>query len=74
MRERRRLFQYMHVKDTIEILVKSGKILDSLDHASLITLVMNENRVMEGVSPGRYGAMLKSVIYGRVDDTDVRFH
>ena len=74
MSERRRLFQYLHARDTIDILVQSGKILDSLDHASLITLIMNENRVLEGVSPGRYAAMLKSIIHGRMNDTDVRWH
>ena len=70
----RRLPQYLHVKNSIFLLIQLGKNPYSLSFARLKTLLRNGRMVMEGVSLRRYTAMVKSVLKGLMDDTDVCWH
>jgi len=74
MRDRRRLHQYLHVKETIKLAIEMGKNPASMTFARLKTLIVNGLRVMEGVSPGRYTAMVKSVANEHMNDEDVTWH
>ena len=62
-----RKVQMLHVYDTIDMLEDK-----ELSYFDLMVFIQKKSRVMEGVSPGRYTAMVKSVIRGATTDDDVR--
>ncbi len=74
MRDRRRLDQFLHVKETIKRLEASRRRYRSMKFASLRALIILLGRVLEGASPERYTAMVKSVMNEHTTDEDVRWH
>jgi hypothetical protein len=69
MTDKRRLLQFLHVKETI-----AGLNLGELTFKKLKALLVKRGRVMEGVSPERYTAMVLSYYRGNTTDEDVLWH
>lgn len=74
MRDRRRLAQFLHIKDTIKALSASRRRYRSMKFASLQALIVLLGVELEGASSGRYTAMVKSIMNEHTTDEDVRWH
>jgi hypothetical protein len=74
MKNRQRLNQMQHVRENIRDLLMAGRRVDRMSYSRLRTLLVNGFRVMEGVSPERYTAMVKSVVKGHTTDEDIIWH
>lgn len=69
MTDKRRMMQFLHVRETI-----AGLDLGDLTFKKLKALLVKRSRVMAGISPERYTAMVLSYHRGNTTDEDVLWH
>ena len=69
MTDKRRMWQILHVKETI-----AGLDFSKAKFKRLRNRIVKGGRVMEGISPERYTAMVLSYYRGYTTDEDVLWH
>jgi hypothetical protein len=74
MTDKRRMNQLLHVKETLTLLQAAKRDVSLFKFKGLKTLLVKGNRVMPGISPERYTAMLLSYYRGSTTDEDVLWH
>jgi hypothetical protein len=74
MTDKRRLHQIVHVKETLALLKSAGRDVSRFKFKGLKALLVKGQRIMPGISPERYTAMLLSYYRGSTTDEDVLWH
>ena len=64
----------LHVKETLADLTKTGKDVAKMKFKKVQAILEDGYRVMPGVIPERYTAMVLSVARGHTTDEDVLWH
>ena len=74
MTDKRRMYQIVHVKETLALLKSAKRDVSRFKFKGLKSLLVKGSRVMSGISPERYTAMLLSYYRGSTTDEDVLWH
>lgn len=74
MTDKRRLHQIVHVKETLALLKAAKRDVSQFKFKGLMALLVKGSRVMSGISPERYTAMLLSYYRSNTTDEDVLWH
>ena len=70
----KRHYQFMHIRDTIVKLTESKRRYHLMKFASLKALIITLDRVLEGASPERYTAMVRSYMNENTNDLDATWY